>query len=98
MLPIDSHDIYGRVKRLLKFEEELRADYHLLNRNNIGRWAIRAEELGTTLRDLAVLLLIKNARKANRADLADQLIGKLEPNLQAYVPAVGGIQPELPLG
>ena len=54
--------------------------------------------MGPTLTDLAVLLLIKSARKADRVIAADRLIESLSPNLVPYVPPIRAPQPQLPLG
>lgn len=88
---------FQKVKDLLKFEEQTRAEYVKINNSTIGRWVNEAKRLGPTLTDLAVLLLIKSARKADRTTAADRLIESLCPYLVPYVPPIRASQPQLPL-
>ena len=95
---IDDLLTFQKVKALLKFEEQTRADYVKINSSTIGGWTNEAKKMGSTLTDLAVLLLIKSARRADRSIAADRLIESLTPNLQQYVPTMRSPQLQLPLG
>ena len=89
---------FQKVKALLKFEEQTRAEYVKISSSTIGSWVSEAKKMGPTLTDLAILLLIKSARKADRDIAADRLIESLSSNLVPYVPPIRAPQPQLPLG
>lgn len=85
---------FSNVKKLLQLEEHSRAEYTRIDRM-INGWITQAEELGPTLSDLAMLILIKSAKRAGRTALSDRLIGRLPEDLKPYVPRQG-TQSELP--
>ena len=94
----DGSGAYPKVEALLQFEEQTRAEYLNIDGRTIGGWLNEAKKMGPTLHDLAILLLIKSAKKADRGIVTDRLIESLPPNLVRYVPAVNPPQLQLPLG
>ena len=94
MVRISDLSAFSNVKKLLHLEEDSRAEYTRIDRRIKG-WITQAEELGPTLSDLAMLILIKSARRAGRTALSDRLAGRLSDELKPYVPRQG-TQSELP--
>ena len=98
MAHIDDLMTHQRMRDLLKFEERVRANYAEIDGNTVRRWLREAIEQGQTLADLAILLLIKSARKADRGPVADGLVASLTKNLQPYVPMDSAPQLQLDIG
>lgn len=95
---IDDLMTFDKVKSLLKFEEQIRAEFANIDGRTIGGWLNEAEKMGPTLNDLAILLMIKSAKKASKNGVADRLVENLNSNLVAYVPTTNASQLQLPLG
>lgn len=98
MAHIDHLMTFQEMKALLRLEEQVRANYAKIDGNTIRPWLSEAIGLGPTLADLAILLLIKNARRADRGSVADRLVARLAEHLRPYVPMDSAPQLQLDIG